>query len=52
MCGGQDPGGISGRQSPENPGDALKPLDARYKSAESLLETIDRKKKELDERDL
>lgn len=45
---GKIPGVIREGRSWKIPADAKKPEDGRYKAAESLLERIDRKKKELD----
>ncbi|MCK9525040.1 MAG: Fic family protein [Limnochordia bacterium] len=45
---GRIPGACKEGRNWRIPTDAVKPTDARYKSAESLLELIDRKKRELD----
>ncbi len=51
LCsGGKIPGVIRKGRSWRIPEDAKKPVDGRYRSAESLLEMIDRKKEELDTR--
>lgn len=47
---GKIPGAYKEGRRWKIPQDAIKPIDGRYKSAESLLDTIDRKKKELDGR--
>lgn len=47
---GKIPGAFQQGRGWKIPGDAVKPLDGRYKTSESLLEIIDQKKKELDSR--
>lgn len=47
---GKIPGAYQDGRSWKIPADAAKPVDGRYRSAESLLDMIDRKKKELDNR--
>lgn len=47
---GKIPGAFQDGRSWKIPIDAVKPTDGRYKSSESLLEMIDRKKTELDSR--
>lgn len=47
---GKVPGAYKGGRAWKIPIDAVKPADGRYKSTESLLDMIDRKKQELDTR--
>lgn len=47
---GKIPGAFQERRGWKIPADAVKPADGRFKSSESLLERIDRKKAELDTR--
>ena len=50
MFGGESSGVVREGRSYRIPEEAKKPEDGRYKSSESLLESIDRKKAELDAR--